>query len=678
MKRALIVMSVLIVVWSLQAAADGSIQRVRYWGGDQPAEQLTVVNGHAFFGGETVRVADLTDPTAPVVVNEYRLNAVATDIDAHGDRVYAVDDGDELLVIDASAPHVSRPEGRFLIDGGGWHLRQVAFNGDAGIITGQTISTGYMTRLFVVDVSGAEPEPVILGSVVVDGVVEHLALGNRLAVVSTDEDRLVFVDVSDPTAPVVVHDVAASSYVGAGRVSDLEARGDVLAIGDTEAKVTVMSIENPDNIRYLGLVFGLNIGVPSLGFEGEYLHVGGGACSPQGICGGYALIEVPVPGAPRLLARMDGPWLAAPVAHEGFVIAAGHQAGLRVVDPGSDDDPILLDVMFPEREVGAFASAGQLVHAVDTTSFLAAEDPDRNRLAVLEKRPDGVLDEMGAYQPEGKIWAVAGDNVHAAVAQYDEATEFHALEVLDVSDPTAPTRGSRIGAQISIEHDTLQPHLRSKGDFLYFSVADSDDVVIHEVNRGRADQKGIYSPGGEMVNFAPLTTDLLAVAVRNGDTGWVDVVDTSALPGLTVAASYQLPAEVGVPLTLDGDGTQVVVLCEAQGLLDTLLLDVSDPANPNRVDVGLLAGRWLALGDGLLHSQLLANPVTSERHSVWDIADPADTVVFQDIGPMDVERNRAQADGASFCVSRGRLEIYDYRTIEPVDVVPDDVLPLNE
>ncbi|MEE4273530.1 MAG: hypothetical protein V2I67_17785 [Thermoanaerobaculales bacterium] len=684
MKRGLIVTVLLIVSWTPATAGEGDVRRVRTWGGDQPAEQLAVVNGHAFFGGETIRVADLADPAAPVVVGEVRLDAAATDIDAHGDRVFAVDGGDQLTVIDAGSPQTVRVEGRFPIDGGGWRLRQVAFRGDTGLIAGVRYATGYVTKLFVVDVSETGVEPAVIGSVSVDGAVERLALGERLAVVSTDEDRLIFIDVSEPSAPVVVLDAAASSYVGNARVSDLEARGNVLAIGDTQTKVTALAIPDPDGIRYLGVVTGLDIGVPTVGFDGNLLHVGGGACSPLGVCGGYALVEVPVPGAPKLLARMDGPWLAAPVAHEGVVVAAGHRGGLRVVDPGTGDDPMLLDVMVPAREVGPFASAGRLVHAVDTTSFLDAADPDRNRLAVLEKQPGGALAERGSYSPEGEIWAVAGDNSHVAVAMYDEATEFHTVEVLDVNDPASPVRGSRIGAEISMEHATDEPHLRSYGDRLYFSLADSDEVLIHEVARGWANEEGRWSPAAEMVNFVPLSEDLLVVAVRDGDTGWIDVVDTSDLPGVTVTASYRIPAAEGFPVTLDGDGALVAVLCEFPDSFPgaarlTMLLDVSDPANPVRVGDTYPPGGWVAVGDGLLHGVHTTMPTGGDlQHLVIDLTDAPDWEPFESIGPLDAGRNRVQADGSSFCVSRGRLEIYDYRKIVPVDVVPDEVLPVAD
>ena len=685
MKRGLIVTVVLTLAWSAQAAADeGDIRRVRFWGGDQPAEQLAVVNDHAFFGGETIRVADLADPAAPVVVNEVRLDGVATDIDAHGDRVFAVDGGDRLTVVDASSPQSARVEGRFPIDGGGWRLRQVAFRGGVGLVAGVTYATGYVTKLFVVDTSGAGPEPVVVGSIAVDGVVEHLALGERLAVLSTDEERLIFIDVGDPTAPEVVLDASAPSYVGNARITDLEARGNVLAIGDTGAKATAVAIPDADGIRYLGVVDRLDIGAPTLGFEGEMLHVGGGACSPLGVCGGYALVEVPYPGAPRLVARMDGPWLAAPAAHDGVVVAAGHLGGLRVVDLGAGEEPVLLDVMVPAREVGPFASAGRLVHAVDTTSFLDAEEPDRNRLAVLQKQPGGRLDEAGSYSPEGEIWAVAGDNTHVAVAMYDEATEFHTVEVLDVTDPTAPTRGSRIGAQISMEHATDEPHLRSFGDRLYFSLADSDEVLIHEVARGWANEEGRWSPAAEMVNFVPLSEDLLVVAVRDGETGRIELVDTSTLPDVRLTASYLLLDEDGVPVTLDGDGAQVAVLCEIPGSFPggarvTMLLDVSDPANPVRVGGIYPAGGWLALGDGLLHGVQTAMPNGGDlQHLVVDLSDAPDWRPFESIGALDADRNRVQADGASFCVSRGRLEIYDYRKVVPIDVVPEEVLPVAD
>jgi hypothetical protein len=87
LKRVLILAVSLIFIVSADGATnDRCIQQTRYWGGDGPAEHLVVVNDHAFFGGYTLRVVDLSDPTDPKVVHEVRLDGYAHDLEAQDDR----------------------------------------------------------------------------------------------------------------------------------------------------------------------------------------------------------------------------------------------------------------------------------------------------------------------------------------------------------------------------------------------------------------------------------------------------------------------------------------------------------------------------------------------------------------------------------------------------------------
>ena len=118
-RRALILaLSLILVVSANGAANDRCIQQTRYWGGDGPAQHLVVVDGHAFFGGYTLRVADLADPTDPRVVHEVRLGGYATDLEVKDDRIYVTDFSDEMTVIDAGVPYQASIEGR-----SGWKNR---------------------------------------------------------------------------------------------------------------------------------------------------------------------------------------------------------------------------------------------------------------------------------------------------------------------------------------------------------------------------------------------------------------------------------------------------------------------------------------------------------------------------------------------------------------------------
>ena len=668
----------LLVLFLHIAVADASerrcIQQTRYWGGDGPAQHLVVVNGHAFFGGFTLRVADLADPTDPVVVHEVRLDASVADLDSRGDRVYVVDRSNELTVIDARVPFQAKIEGSYVPDASLWNLLFVDIHGDLAVVGARATWSipSTTTNLTFLDVSGAAPEPVILGSIRIGGIVESLALGNQTAVAVTRSNRIWFIDVSDPTTPILAAEFSTDDWLVSGGVAHLEASEDLLAISDTEGLMMLVDISVPSEPEYLSLIQGLDIGVVTMEFEGPTIHVVGSTCTPLGVCGGYALINALAPRSPNVVGRLDGPKMMSPAPHAGHVMAAAFQAGMRVVDLRGLTDPAMLDVVLPAREVGAIASADRLVHVVDVTSLAAPEDPDRNTLKVLMRSADGSIAETAAYGPEGAIWALAADGNYVAAAFYDEETEFHSVEIIDVSDPAAPEIGYRLGARLSQDYETYTPHLRMHDDRLYLSLKDSNEILIYELSEGGvATQVGDYSPGAEMLHFAVASRDVMAVAVRDGDTGWIEIVDTRVPSSSVVAGIFDLPEPADVPVTVEAEGHRVAVLCKDFDGFNgpynySILVDIADPSNPTLAMDFLPGGWWIALGAGVLHTIGDTYPPSGVMHTAMSVTNPPDVGEADTLGYLEIYRDRVDADGPYFCLSRNRLEVHRYGNCGPL------------
>jgi len=660
----------LLATASWLGAADGRcIQQTRYWGGDGPAQHLVVVNDHAFFGGTTLRVADLGDPTDPTVVHELRLDAPTAGLASRGDRIYAVTGGGELTVIDATDPDRAAVIARQVPDDPYWQLDLIDIHGDLAVVGGRGTwsNPATTTKLTFLDVSGSDPEPEPVGSLELEGVVESLALGDGVAVAATRSGPIWFIDVSDPAAPVVALEMDGADFLVSGQIRGLAARDDLLGISDSEGRVVLVDISDPSEPDYQWLIQGLGIGIPTLTFEGSMLHATGSACTQFGKCGGYALIELRGAAAPPIvLGSFEGSALSQPVAYHVFVVAAAFKAGLRVVDLNVLTSPVLLDVVLPVREAGVVASAGRLVHVVDVTSLADPVDPKRNTLEILRRPPIGDLEETASYGPAGVIWALAADGDYVAAAIYNDVTEFHSVEVIDASDPEAPVIGTRLGARVSQDFETLDTHLVVQDDRLLLSLADTDRIFIYELSEGgRATQVGTYIPGAELVNFAVPSRDLMAVAVRNGDTGWIEVVDTRVPSSTVLASVFELPPPGGVPLTVEAEGNRIAVLVRDFGSFIgpytfSILIDATDPTHPALAMDGLPGGEWIALGGGLLHSIGDTYPPSGVRHTVIDVTHPPDVDEAENLGFLDVLRNRVDADGRYFCVSRYRLESYLY------------------
>jgi hypothetical protein len=124
-------------------------------------------------------------------------------------------------------------------------------------------------------------------------------------------------------------------------------------------------------------------------------------------------------------------------------------------------------------------------------------------------------------------------------------------------------------------------------------------------------------------------------------------------------------------VSLDAEGTQVAILCRASDGWEgpyryTILVDISDPTNPFQVVADdLPPTRWVAMGSQMLHGVVdLWFPPTI-RHHAFDLTDPAEVTELENLGWLDVQRNRVDADGNFFTVSRGRLEVHHYGICTP-------------
>jgi len=627
-----------------------------------------VVNGHALFGGFTLRVADLADPADPLVVHEVRLDASIADLDFRGDRVYVVDRSNELTVIDARFPYQARIEGSYVLDASLWNLLLIDIHGDLAVVGARATWSipSTTTNLTFLDVSGGPPEPVTMGSIQIEGIVESLAMGNQTAVAVTESNRIWFIDVSDPTAPIVAAEFDAGDLLVSGEVANLEASEDLLAISDTEGRLTLLEISVPSEPEYLSLIQGLDIGVGTMEFEGPMIHVAGSTCTQFGVCGGYALINALAPRSPVVVGRLDGPKLTSPAPYAGHVMAAAFKAGMRVVDLRGLTNPAMLDVVLPAREVGAIASADRLMHVVDVTDLSDATDPARNNLKVLMRSSNGSLSEVASYGPEGAIWALAGDGDYVAAAIYDEETEFHSVEVIDVSDPMVPEIGTRLGAELSQDIETYVPHLAMQDDRLYLSLDGSNRILIHELSEGgRATQVGDYLPGAELLNFAVPSRDVMAVAVRDGDTGWIEVVDTRVPSSSVLAGVFELPEPADVPVSVEAEGHRIAVLCQDfdgwNGPYNySITVDIVDPSNPTLEMDALTGGWWIALGAGVLHTLSDTYPPSGVFHTAMNVTNPPDVGEADSLGFLEIYRDRVDAGGPYFCLSRNRLEVYRY------------------
>jgi hypothetical protein len=685
MRRGALVGTLLMIpVW----AAPATIQQTDCWGGDGLAQHLVVVDDHAFFGGATLRVADLDDAGDPVVVHELLLDDAITDLVAMGGRLFAVDGGARLIVIDAAEPGDAAITGAFDPGDPGWGLDRVAA-ADSNLVVGGAVGGRYPGRssvLHLLDTSGPAGFPTALGSIVLDGPIGAIALGPELLVAFTREyssialgvsfpNTLRFLDVSDPSAPMVVASVETDNSPIAGSVADLAvSQGLLVAVGD-DGFLHTLDVSEPSTPVFLGGPLALELGNATITAADTMLHAAG-TSSAGGGANGYVLVDISEPLSPTVTGRLSGPGLASPAPVGEHVVAAAFLSGLNVISLEKPSTPRLLDVAIPARQVGAVASADRLVHVVDTTDLAQPPVPASDTLRVLRRERDDSLREIGSLRPAGAIPALVAERDVVVAQVLESQTGIPYLQVIDVSDPTGPVTGTRLAAVLSFEEVSFSPHLALTGDHLLFSTQGSNLVLIYEILDGaRARWVGAYSPSAELVAFAAPSEDLLVVAVRQEtagsfDTGWVEIVDTRDPAAPQMVGSYTFPEPVIRPVGLAADRALLVVLCLIDGWYvgtETVVLDISDPTVPVPKLDGqfVFGGQWVTVSDSVYHS-LVQSGGPAGPWQLWsvDLVNPAGGWINLQL--TDIPRHRVDADGPYFSVSvDGRLEVHRYGPVEP-------------
>jgi hypothetical protein len=110
----------------------------------------------------------------------------------------------------------------------------------------------------------------------------------------------------------------------------------------------------------------------------------------------------------------------------------------------------------------------------------------------------------------------------------------------------------------------------------------------------------------------------------------------------------------------------MTVLCQANDGWEgpynyAILVDISDPTHPvQMLPVKLPHNRWVAMGSGLLHGVAERWFPPDVQHNAFSVSGSTSATEIEDLGWLDVERNRVDNDGPYLSVSRNRLEVHQY------------------
>lgn len=185
----------------------------------------------------SMRLVRISDPTDPLVVQTLDLGGTASDLVSDGDIACAVG------WLGARVLDISGEEARELS-----FIRIDWKSPSAAISNGRLYVAAYINeveRLVVIDLSDPTA-PVELGRTPVVDRWSIAASGDRVAVGGYGGE-IQIVDVSDPTSPVVVAEDSLSAAV-----QDLAMSGDLVYVANNELGVRIFDISTPNQLREVG------------------------------------------------------------------------------------------------------------------------------------------------------------------------------------------------------------------------------------------------------------------------------------------------------------------------------------------------------------------------------------------------------------------------------------------
>ena len=565
------------------------------WAGG-PCRAADMVENIAYFSdGAFLQIYNFDNPASPVKLGRLLVPGPIWGVDVQGNYAYLADWEDGLRVIDVSDP--STPIEVGFLDTPGNALGIVVVGNLA------YVADGYEGGLRIIDVSNPV-EPVEIGFVDTPNEAYDVAVSGNYAYVADSFDGLRVIDVSDPTMPSEVGffdtDDITYDVVVNGAYAYVADRFNGLLILDVSAPATptlvgslytgyLVAVEMGDGYLYTsGQVF---LGVVDVTdptnptqvgshdpvglLNGEIVYSGGHAYVADTFTG-YRAIDVTDPTTPFEAGHVEGATNAYGVDVQGdYAYIASYVAGLRVID--------ISDPSAPE-EVGYFRDGGAAKDVVVIGDYAYVAN-GYSGLKIIDVSNSAVPCEIGAEHLPISADAIAVSGDYAYLTGYQSSATGEVF-VLDVSDPTAPSRSDSLDVA-----GTNPRGITVEGNYVYVA-AYSEGLRIIDVSNPTA----IVEVGAETSYLA------IGVAVQGGHAyvgaggNRMNIIDiTNPAAPVVVGIAGMAGSAWGVAV----NGNYAYVANADHGVR---VFDVYDRTNPVQVGVYDTADhvRQLVLQDGLI------------------------------------------------------------------------------
>ncbi len=408
--------------------------------------------------GSALEIIDVSDPESPQLLGSYDLPADAYDLAVSGGIACIGSGDDRLLILDVSDPANPTLLGSHAFASSFFH--QLTLSGDRIFLTNQAV-------LEIIDISDPTA-PHTLSMFGLEDYAGMLDIVGDLLYVGEEFGALEIIDVSDSRHPVLrgVLDTGSADIAGVAVV------GDTAALTYPDVGLQMVDVSTPSNPAAIGTW---------TAWEWAMSMAVSGTLAVVGQMGSLKTVDLSDPLHPRYRGSVDLSGYSDDVAAEGdLAYVALDDQGLQIVDLIDPDNPFLAGLLAPtERTVGVAVSGSYaytldssggngLLHIVDVSDEFY---PTVVRSVTLPESGDHIAVSDGyafvetgnhflvvdVSEPTNPFLAAQADMGSTGDMLLDGALVFlgndGGLEIIDVSDPTAP-RG--LGAlDIPVGIDTL-------------------------------------------------------------------------------------------------------------------------------------------------------------------------------------------------------------------------------
>lgn len=402
---------------------------------------------------------DITDRTAPTLIGTVRDGDVhqnlIREMDVDGDRLYAVDDDDGLLVFDVQDPIDPELLGRFDT---AYVATDFTLNGFNAFVT----ST--LWDFEVVDIPRLTSPDALYATLPLPGTSQGVTKIDETLLIPAGPDGIHIVNVSNPEIP---------AYLGTNQTpaNELVREGSLLYASWSEPAVTILDATDPTNLQTVG-----SIDIPGTTEISGIAIQGDLALLSRKLDLSLLLyfVDISDPASPNVINTYTLPWYAESIEISGnYAFLACSIRGIRVIDisdPITPHEAAVLDTFIPHE----LFLQNQTLYALQAAVF--QRTPGLHIIDIQNPISPTQTAQFSTESSPNDLFVQGG---HAYIS-----TVSNGLTIVDVSDQSSPTpAGSHWAASLGlhIENEIAYTAMGTNGIGV-IDVSDCDQLCVVDFN----------------------------------------------------------------------------------------------------------------------------------------------------------------------------------------------------